>query len=137
MKSNSKILVVEDDADTARIMTELLKSAGCQVWVAAHGRQGLELALEEKFDLISLDAALPDLDGLVICRELKQRHLSHRTPIVFVSGRKNPEYQQRAYVLGAVDYIEKPFQAPDFIARIASAIDESLKDTGDGKMGGS
>ncbi len=133
MKQNAKILVVEDDADTAQVMAELLTRAGCKVWVATHGRQGLELATEEKFDLISLDAMLPDLDGLEICHELKQRHISHRTPIVFVSGRDCPEYRQRALELGAADFIDKPFQAPDFIARISSAIKAASKTAGDGE----
>jgi DNA-binding response OmpR family regulator len=60
------------------------------------------------------------MKGFAICRELKQRHISHRTPIVFVTGRPYEEDRRLAFELGAVDYIEKPFDSTDFISRILS-----------------
>ncbi len=106
----------------AMMMVFLLHRAGCDVQVAANGHAGMKLATQEKFDLITLDVDLPDVNGFEICRELKQRHISYRTPIVFVSGRTDEESRHRARELGAADFIEKPFQADDLISRISSCI---------------
>jgi len=64
---------------------------------------------------------------LEICHELKQRHISRNTPIIFVTGQPLGENRQRALELGAVDYIEKPFEASDFVFRIASQIRNGQK----------
>jgi DNA-binding response OmpR family regulator len=82
----------------------------------------MELARENKFDLITLDVDLPDISGFEICSELKQRHLSYHTPIVFVSGRPCENDRQRGLDLGAVDYITKPFDARDFVSRLLSQV---------------
>jgi DNA-binding response OmpR family regulator len=116
----ARILVVEDEMPVALMMTFLLTRAGFDVTTVPNGMKGIELATTTGFDLITLDVDLPDMKGFAICRELKQRHISHRTPIVFVTGRPYEEDRQRAFELGAVDYIEKPFDATDFISRIHS-----------------
>jgi DNA-binding response OmpR family regulator len=118
MLGKLKILIIEDDAPTAEMAKELLADAGCEMSVAYTGKAGIELASEKKFDLITLDIGLPDVSGFEVCRNLKQRHISHRTPVVFISGRLSDEDRQRSLELGAVDYITKPFGANDFIRRI-------------------
>jgi DNA-binding response OmpR family regulator len=125
MSDKAKILVVEDEMPVALMMVFLLTRAGCDVTTATSGKKGLELAATTKFDLITLDVDLPDVKGFEICRELKQRHISHRTPIVFVSGSSSIENQQRALELGAVDFIEKPFAVSDYISRILPLLEET------------
>lgn len=122
MRNKAKILVVEHELPVAMRMVFLLSKAGCHVRVAPNGHSGLEVAKVEKFDLITLGVDLPDLDGFEICRELRQRHISYRTPIVLVSGRENDEHRHKAYRLGATDFIEKHFQPDEFVARILSFI---------------
>jgi DNA-binding response OmpR family regulator len=97
------------------------------VEAAAKGKKGMEIAQERKFDLIVLETNLPDLSGLKICAELKQRHISYRTPIVFLSNRHGDEYRERALELGAADFIEKPFDARDFLSRILSLAKETAQ----------
>ena len=82
----------------------------------------MALASEKKFDLITLDLDLSDINGFEICSELKQRHFSRHTPIVFVSDHATIEDQQHGLELGAADYITKPFDASDFVSRILSHI---------------
>ncbi len=118
MKEKAKILIVEDDTAAAMMMVHVLSRAGCDVLVAFTGKKGLELAQQDRFDLIALDANLPDISGLEICSELKQRHLSRRASIVFISERSCEKDRQRALELGAMDYIIKPFDAADFVFRI-------------------
>jgi DNA-binding response OmpR family regulator len=122
MIAKLKILIVEDDTPLAMMMVHVLSSAGCDVQVASTGENGLELAKENKFDLITLDIDLPDIDGFQICRELKQRHISHRTPVVFVTGRPCKQDIQRGLELGAADYIAKPFVGVDLVSRLLSHV---------------
>ena len=116
-----KILIVEDDTPLAMMMVHVLSHAGCDVLVASTGKKGLELAQENKFDLITLDVDLPDINGFMICKELKQRHLSRHTPVVFVSGRPSEQNVQRGLEVGAVDYIAKPFGV-EFAPRLLSHV---------------
>ncbi len=122
MPFKAKILIIEDDTPVAMMMVNVLSRAGCDVRVANTGQKGMELARENKFDLITLDVDLPDISGFEICSELKQRHLSYHTPIVFVSGRPCENDRQRGLDLGAVDYITKPFDALAFVPRLLSRL---------------
>jgi DNA-binding response OmpR family regulator len=122
MTDKAKILIVEDDTPLAMMMVHVLMRAGCDVLVANTGKRGMELAQQNKFDLITLDVDLPDISGFEICRELKQRHLSCHTPIVFISGRPCEENRQHGLELGAVDYIAKPFDALGFASRLLSHV---------------
>lgn len=129
VKGKAKILIVEDDTPLAMLMVHVLSRAGCDVQVASTGEMGLELAKENRFDLITLDIDLPGISGLEICRELKQRHISHRTPVVFITGRPSEQDVQRGFDLGAVDYIEKPFVGVDLVSRLLSHV--KIKQCGD------
>lgn len=122
VKTKTKILIVEDETAVAMMMVSLLTRAGCDVSVAYTGEKGMALASEKKFDLITLDLDLSDINGFEICSELKQRHFSRHTPIVFVSDHATIEDQQHGLELGAADYITKPFDASDFVSRILSHI---------------
>jgi DNA-binding response OmpR family regulator len=88
--------------------------------VACNAVKALRLAQGGNFDLITLDIALPGGTGFEIFRRLKQLPGWHDTPVIFVSGRHAEEDRQRAFELGAVDYISKPFEPTDFIFRIKS-----------------
>jgi cyclic di-GMP phosphodiesterase len=115
MSAKIKILIVADDTLLALMMVHVLSRAGCEVLAVRTEEKGLALALGNKFDLIALDV---DTGGFEICSELKQRHFSRRTPIVFIARRVCDEDRQRGFELGAVDYITRPLDAPDFVRRI-------------------
>lgn len=127
MSDKAKILVVEDDMAVAMMMTYLLSQAGCEVETTLTGRKGMELATTRRFDLIILDVDLdvPQLSGFDICQELKQRHISYRTPILFISGNATEERRSRAFEIGAADFIEKPFGRENFVSRILSLVNEN------------
>ncbi len=128
MNIKPKILIVEDDTPVAMMMTYLLTRAGCEVSVAHTGKGGMQLAQENKFSLIALDIDLPDINGLEVCKELKQRHFSRHTPIVFMSGRPLNEDVRHGLEVGAVDYITKPFGADDFVRRIIQRASNAYTD---------
>jgi len=115
-----KILVVEDQPAVSETMIYLLKRVGCETVGAKTGAEGMRLARQGGFDLITLDIDLPDINGLELCRRLKQDiHLCH-IPVIFVSGRLCEGNRQRCLELGAADYIVKPFDALVFVSRIFS-----------------
>jgi two-component system catabolic regulation response regulator CreB len=116
-----RILIVEDDALQATMMVQLLSQSGCEVWAVHTGKKGIELAQENQFDLIAVDIGLPDISGFEICKELRQRHISRQTPVVFVSGSCGEEEVQYGLELGAADYITKPFPF-DFVRRVLAPI---------------
>jgi two-component system alkaline phosphatase synthesis response regulator PhoP len=118
LKTNVNILIVEDDAPLAKMLAYLLTRAGCDVMVAHTGIEGMQLAQEIQFSLITLDIDLPDLNGLDICKELQQRHYTRHTPIIFISGRPLEADIRSGLEAGAVDYITKPFSVSEFVSRI-------------------
>jgi DNA-binding response OmpR family regulator len=118
----ARILIVEDDTPLAMMMVSLLTRAGCDVQTAWNVEKAMRLAQDEDFDLITLDVDLPRTNGFEICSRLKENFRSCDTPIVFVTGRPHGEDRQRAFELGAVDYIAKPFQTLEFAPRLLSHI---------------
>jgi len=120
MKGKTRILIVENDIPLALFMVNLLTQVSCDVEFAPNGKKGMEMAQEHKFDLIALAVQLPDASAFDICRELKQRHISRKTPVVFISRQRCEEDRQRGLEAGAVDCISKPFEATDFVFRIIS-----------------
>jgi putative two-component system response regulator len=117
-----KILIVENDMPIALLMVNLLSRAGCDVELARTGKAGIAFAQESKFDLITLEVDLPDISGFGICSDLKQRHYSRHTPVVFISARSSLEDQQHGLDVGAADYITKPFETFELAPRLLSHI---------------
>ena len=115
-----RILVVEDQMPVAMMMTFLLVRAGCETAVATTGKKAVQMAEEVRFDLITLDVDLPDGNGFMLCSRLKEHPRLRDTPVVFVSARCLIEDQQHGLEVGAVDFIEKPFEVQDFLFRILS-----------------
>jgi DNA-binding response OmpR family regulator len=123
MKKKKKVLVVENETPTAMMIVSWLTQIGFDVRVAAKGQKGLKIAQERKFDLIILEAELQEISGFEIFEDLRQRHISYRTPVIFLSDQN--EYCERALSLGADDAVQKPFGAEDFITRVLSAVEET------------
>lgn len=125
MSEKAKILLAEHDMPVAMWMISILTRAGYDVEPVFTGHKALAIGKERKFDLIILDTELPGINGYEICRELKQRHISWKTPVVFVSANSDIENQQHALEIGAVDFIEKPFNEDEFTTRIFSAFSQT------------
>jgi DNA-binding response OmpR family regulator len=113
----ARILVIESEPGVAMMIACLLTWAGCEVQTAWNAKRGMKLAQTRGFDLITLDVNLPG--GFEICSSLKENPF-FQTPVVFVSTRFCEDDVQRGRDLGVADFIQKPFEASDFVSRLLS-----------------
>jgi len=111
-----RVLIVEDDADIARLVELHLSDLGCLCEIASNGEDGLARALDRRYDLVVLDLTLPELDGLELCRELRQE--KNYTPVLMLTSRADEVDRVLGLELGADDYLTKPFSIREFIARV-------------------
>ncbi|HVB73253.1 MAG TPA: response regulator transcription factor [Ktedonobacteraceae bacterium] len=117
MKSKEKrILIVEDDPSIQRALKRSLLVNGYEVIIVASGRQALEMARAQQPDLILLDLCLPgDMDGMDVCTQFRQWS---QVPIIVVSARSEEQLKVQALDLGADDYLTKPFNTEELLARV-------------------
>lgn len=126
----ARILVIEDDADVARLEQSVLERAGYEVTVTASGAEGLDVAATQNPDVIILDVGLPDISGLDVCTSLSNTSGAF---ILMVSGLTREQDILLGLGLGADDYITKPFSGNELVARVASFLRrrEKLKQQND------
>ena len=110
------ILVVEDDKTLREGLTDLLRGEGYSVVAVADGAEGLRRAVEESFDLVLLDLALPGLDGIEVCQRLRLARPA--IPILMLTARGSEDDKVRGLKSGADDYVTKPFGARELLARV-------------------
>jgi len=113
-----KILVVDDNPANIGILFECLENAGFKIMVAQDGGDAIEMAENINPDLILLDIIMPEIDGFATCRRLRQIDSIKNIPIIFMTALADIENKVRGFECGAVDYICKPFQQEEVIARI-------------------
>lgn len=122
MESNKKILVVDDTQSSIEILVELL-SPQYDVLVALDGETAIEIAQEDKPKLILLDIVMPQLNGFMVCEKLKQSELTKDIPIIFITAKTDEESIEKAYDIGGIDYVAKPFKPKELLARVKTQID--------------
>jgi DNA-binding NarL/FixJ family response regulator len=112
------VLVVDDDDGCRRIITAVLEEAGYSVSAVGSGHQAVQVAGSERPRVVILDVCMPDMSGYEVCRQLKER-FGDSLPILFVSGVRTESFDRVAgLIIGADDYIGKPFAADELIARV-------------------
>jgi DNA-binding response OmpR family regulator len=114
-----RILLIEDDSRLAEMVSEYLGESGFRVSVAAGGRAGLERLAREPFDALVLDLMLPDMDGLEVCRELRA---TSDTPVLMLTARGDAADRIVGLELGADDYLPKPFEPRELLARLRAIL---------------
>jgi two-component system KDP operon response regulator KdpE len=117
--AEAEVLLVDDDEALARVLGVGFESRGYELRVATTGGAGIRSIEEHDADVIILDLGLPDLDGIEVCRHLRQRTSS---PIIVLSADGAEERKVRALDEGADDYLTKPFSMPELLARVRVAV---------------
>lgn len=116
------LVIVDDDADTLRLLTRLLSQQGYGVVGATTGQEALGRIEAQRPDLILLDVLLPDLDGFTICQQLKANPLTQNIPIIFLSSLADSLDKVKAFQVGAADYISKPFAVQEVLVRVQNQL---------------
>lgn len=114
-----KILLIDDDAELCRLLDEYLRGQGFEVEAAHTGPEGLEKALGESVDLVVLDVMLPGLDGLEVLRRLRAKS---RVPVLMLTARGEDVDRIVGLEIGADDYLPKPFNPRELVARIRAVL---------------
>jgi PleD family two-component response regulator len=123
------ILVVEDERDTADMLSAYFETQGYEVLQAAWGKDAIKLTAERTPDLILLDIRLPDIDGYEVCRQLRMQRRTQDTPIIFLTEKRERLNRLQGLELGAVDYITKPFDIQELRLRVRNALRRASFDT--------
>src|SRR3989454_3646412 len=119
---DSKILIVEDEQSVVDMLRKGLEPEGFQVIAAYNGQDGLRAVTEARPDLLILDLTLPGLDGFEICRRIRQQPETARLPILVLSGRTEEVDKVVMLELGADDYVTKPFNTKELVARVKTLL---------------
>ena len=114
----TKILIVDDLPENLQILGNTLRENGFQIAFATSGKQALSVAALKNPNLILLDMTMPEMDGLTVCKKLKENPATSSIPIIFLTARTETESIMKALSLGAVDYVVKPFNSSSLLERI-------------------
>ena len=121
-KMTRKVLIVEDEPDILELVSYNLEQAGFEVIAAESGEEGLRLAEEKLPSLVALDLMLPGLDGLEVCRLLKQKARTRDIPVLMLTARAEEVDRIVGLELGADDYVVKPFSPRELVLRIKAIL---------------
>lgn len=122
----ARLLLVEDDRDIAETLTDLLKSEGHEVETSHDGRQGLSMATEQHYDLLLLDVMLPGIDGFEICQAIRKQ--GFHGGILMLTARGLTDDRVRGLRTGADDYLVKPWEPKELLARVEALLRRTKKD---------
>ena len=114
----ARVLLVDDLPDNLKVLRQALEPEGYRILVAPGGEAALKIARNARPDLILLDVLMPDLDGFETCRRLKQDPVTRDIPVLFITARAETESVVEGFRAGGIDYIVKPFQAEEVLARV-------------------
>lgn len=118
MESEASVLIVDDVAENVQILGNILRKQGYNVLASLDGEKALNIINERAIDLILLDISMPDMDGYEVIQRVKENPENKDIPVVFLTARTQTADLVKGFRLGAADYITKPFQAEELLARV-------------------
>lgn len=121
-RQGTRVMIVEDDPDIAMLLSSVLAEEGYETSVVTDARQAVETFERVKPDAVTLDVMMPSLDGISLCLELRR---NSEVPILFVSAKKDPPDRVVGLRIGADDYMSKPFDTEELVARVDALIRRS------------
>src|SRR5512144_1777400 len=124
--SKPRVLAVDDVVQNLQVVGTMLRNEGYEVMPASSGVQALERVRVRTPDLILLDLMMPDMDGLDVCRRLKSDSVGRQIPIIFLTASNEMDHLLKGFEVGAVDYVTKPFNGPELLARVRTHLELKL-----------
>ena len=131
MLEKKRILIVDDDAEIRDLLEFDISSSGYFVDTASDGMEGLNKALNNKYDLILLDVMMPKMNGWEVCREIRE---TSKVPIIMLTAKGDEEDELTGFELGVDEYISKPFSPKILVARVGAILRRSGKAPEEGKL---
>lgn len=122
VSEKATIMIVDDTADNLRILSEILNQSEYRVLAFKKGQMALDAIARDKPDLILLDIMMPEIDGYDFCQRLKISPVTKDIPVIFISALSGIDDKVKAFELGGIDYITKPFQAEEVLVRVKTHI---------------
>ena len=122
LSAQTKILIVDDNPDNLRLLATILESHGYIVRKSLNGRMAIQASHRNPPNLILLDINMPEMNGYEVCQQLKASEATAQIPIIFISALDRMEDKVRAFELGGVDYITKPFQEQEVLMRVKNQL---------------
>src|SRR6476660_6663526 len=122
LSANADILIVDDTPANLNVLSAILGKRGFRIRPAINGALALKAAQKAAPDLILLDVQMPGLDGYEVCRQLKEDPLTRDIPVIFISALDDVLDKVEAFQVGGVDYITKPFQIEEVLARVENQL---------------
>ncbi len=113
-----KVVIVDDEPETVSLLAAFLGLFDCEPHGVYTGQAGLKAVAEHRPDVLILDLMLPDIDGLEVCRQLRQQPDTHSLPIVILSARTSPEDVKLGYAAGATRYLKKPIDLDTLLEEV-------------------
>lgn len=117
------ILIVDDNPENRKVLLSFLINKGYEVGSSRDGYKAIEFVKNEKPDLILLDIMMPGMDGFEVCEKLKSNPETKHIPVIFLTSKTCTEDIVRGFKSGAVDYVSKPFNSEELIARVEAHIE--------------
>ena len=124
--TNSRILIVDDTPANIDVLVDVLESEGYDLSVATDGSAALQIASQAEPDLILLDVMMPGIDGFETCRRLKAQEGHEDVPVIFVTVRNDVQAIREGFAAGGDDYVTKPFEKEELLARIRSTLERAV-----------
>lgn len=117
-EKSPKVLIVDDIPKNIQVVGNILQDGDYDIYFASNGQMALNQAVNNDFDLILLDIMMPEMDGFEVCEHLKSDERTKEIPIIFLTAKTDTESAVKGFKLGGVDYITKPFNGTELLARI-------------------
>ena len=121
-KNSSEILVVDDVVENIKILVSILQQEGYAVTTTTNGYDALKIAKQKRFDLVLLDIMMPDISGLEVCRYLKIDPQTSNIPVIFLTASNDKNILTKAFNVGGIDYIRKPYFKEELLSRVKAAL---------------
>jgi response regulator RpfG family c-di-GMP phosphodiesterase len=123
MTDKGIILAIDDTLDSLKLLTDILKEEGYEVRSAINGELALGSAIAHPPELVLLDIRMPEMDGYEVCRRLKTHPSTRNIPVIFVSALDETDEKVQGFKLGAVDFVTKPYQREELLARVRTHLE--------------